>query len=715
MNDRPPLALVVDDESMVRRIARESLIHLGMNVIEAADGESALESFRAEHPDIVLLDVLLPSLDGFEVCAAIRELPEGRNTPVVIMTGQDELHTIHHAYEVGATDFVSKPFNWIVLSHRIRYILRSSRSAEELRRSRSRLLAVQKVARLGWWEWDPQQDRMLLSDRAAEMTGIAAVERGIPPAEFLARIHEEDRGRVQRALLRTAGEGIPLEVEFRVRDAAGAERILRQHAEPLEETDSGSPLILATLQDATAQREAEEKIRFLVQYDRLTQLPNRSLLIERLETAVERARRHRDLVAVLLLDIDQFKRINDSLGHRAGDELLRQVAGRLGKCLRRTDVVARPDDYVVARLGGDEFILLLEEIRRAEDAARVARRIFDAFRDPFEIDGRELFVTVSIGIAVYPMDGSDSDALLKNADTAMYHAKEQGRNRFQFYSESMNASAFTRLMLENSLRRALEREEFSVHYQPQIDVETGRLVGVEALVRWSHPELGMVSPAEFVPIAEETGLIVSVGEWVMKRACLDTQKWHKTIHPALRLSVNVSGVQFMEENFCDKVFQVLDLSGLPPELLVLEVTESVVMGNVDKTVGNLKRLKSMGLRLAIDDFGTGYSSLAYLKRFPLDYLKIDRSFMRDIPNDTDNAAIARAVVAIARSLGLRVVAEGIETEAQDRFIREIGCQEGQGYLYGRPVPGEKMAALLEQAVAGDRSLTRLAPGRKEGG
>jgi len=700
---------------MVRRIARESLIHLGMNVIEAADGESALESFRAEHPDIVLLDVLLPSLDGFEVCAAIRELPEGRNTPVVIMTGQDELHTIHHAYEVGATDFVSKPFNWIVLSHRIRYILRSSRSAEELRRSRSRLLAVQKVARLGWWEWDPQQDRMLLSDRAAEMTGIAAVERGIPPAEFLARIHEEDRGRVQRALLRTAGEGIPLEVEFRVRDAAGAERILRQHAEPLEETDSGSPLILATLQDATAQREAEEKIRFLVQYDRLTQLPNRSLLIERLETAVERARRHRDLVAVLLLDIDQFKRINDSLGHRAGDELLRQVAGRLGKCLRRTDVVARPDDYVVARLGGDEFILLLEEIRRAEDAARVARRIFDAFRDPFEIDGRELFVTVSIGIAVYPMDGSDSDALLKNADTAMYHAKEQGRNRFQFYSESMNASAFTRLMLENSLRRALEREEFSVHYQPQIDVETGRLVGVEALVRWSHPELGMVSPAEFVPIAEETGLIVSVGEWVMKRACLDTQKWHKTIHPALRLSVNVSGVQFMEENFCDKVFQVLDLSGLPPELLVLEVTESVVMGNVDKTVGNLKRLKSMGLRLAIDDFGTGYSSLAYLKRFPLDYLKIDRSFMRDIPNDTDNAAIARAVVAIARSLGLRVVAEGIETEAQDRFIREIGCQEGQGYLYGRPVPGEKMAALLEQAVAGDRSLTRLAPGRKEGG
>jgi len=440
--------------------------------------------------------------------------------------------------------------------------------------------------------------------------------------------------------------------------------------------------------DITERKEREERVRHLAHHDALTDLPNRVLLNDRITQAIALAQRTGAHVAVMFLDLDRFKTVNDSLGHSIGDKLLQVVASRLRGCVRGSDTVSR--------LGGDEFVILVPDLETPASAGTMAGKVLEAVALPCSIDGHELALTPSIGISIYPGDGDDVDALLRNADAAMYHAKESGRNNFQFFTPDMNVRAVQRLSLERSLRRALERDELRLHYQPQFDIHTGRLVGMEALIRWQHPQDGLVYPAKFIPFAEESGLILPIGEWVLHAACRQSRAWQDAGLRGVPVSVNISALQFRQVNFVDTVQRALGDSGLDARWLELEVTESVIMHDAEPVTASLERLKAMGLELAIDDFGTGYSSLSYLKRFPIDRLKIDRSFVRDVTVDKDDAAIIAAIIALTRNLDLRTIAEGVETEEQLAFLRAQGCDQVQGFLLGRPAPPAEWITLLTQ-------------------
>jgi diguanylate cyclase (GGDEF)-like protein/PAS domain S-box-containing protein len=443
---------------------------------------------------------------------------------------------------------------------------------------------------------------------------------------------------------------------------------------------------VSVFSDITPIKESQEQLERLAHHDALTGLPNRLLFHARLEHALERARREGRLVAILCFDLDHFKNINDSLGHPAGDRLLQVVTKRLLDSVRREDTVAR--------LGGDEFTILLEELQESKDAGIVAKKALNVLAEPFELDGHEAYVSGSVGISLFPADGHDATTLLKNADSALYRAKEHGRNNYQFYTEDLTIAAFKRLALESSLRRAVEREEFTLYYQPQLSLNSGRVVGAEALVRWQHPELGLVFPTEFIPMAESTGLIVKLGEWVMDTACTQAKAWQKEGLPPIRIAINLSSVQVNRGDIITTVERVLQETGLDPQYMELEITEGLIMQQTHQTIAILDKLKAMGVMLAVDDFGTGYSSLSYLKRLPLHRLKIDRSFVCEIPDDSEDMAITRAVIALGNNLQLVVVAEGVENESQLEFLRSNGCDEAQGYLYSAPVPAADFAAFV---------------------
>lgn len=441
------------------------------------------------------------------------------------------------------------------------------------------------------------------------------------------------------------------------------------------------PLFAGFMRDVTERRRNERRIQYLATRDTLTGLPNRTLLADRLQQALATAQRDQSKLAVLFLDLDRFKTINDSLGHAIGDALLQETAQRLLACLRAVDTVARQ--------GGDEFIVLLADLADPDDASRIAQTILEALIPAYWINGHEIVLSASIGIALYPDDGNEPDLLLRHADMAMYHAKERGRNTYQFFAEHMNAAAQQRLVLEGALRQALDRQHLELHYQPLVRIADGVLVGFEALARWQHPTLGVVTPACFIPIAEETGLIIALGTWALLEACRTAQQWPQD--PPLSIAVNISARQFQHPEFIATVRHALQTSGFDPRRLVLEITESVVMDQTEAAIATLHELNALGIELAIDDFGTGYSSLSYLQRLPIDTLKIDQSFVRDVPHHPDAVAIARAIVALAQNLSLSVIAEGVETVAQFEFLRELGCDMAQGYLLGRPLPTAQLA------------------------
>jgi diguanylate cyclase (GGDEF)-like protein len=451
----------------------------------------------------------------------------------------------------------------------------------------------------------------------------------------------------------------------------------------------GNPLYdISIIEDISARKTAEDRVHYLATHDGLTGLPNRVMFGELLSLGIETAKRQGTHCAVLFIDLDRFKIVNDSLGHEAGDLLLREIAARLRECVRASDVVAR--------LGGDEFVVLLQGVDSPAEVSLTARRMLSAAMRPVMILGQECRVTASIGICVHPAEGQSDDTMMKNADMAMYMAKEEGKNNYQFYSPALQAGAAGRLALESNLRHALERQEFTLQYQAKVNTRSGAITGVEALLRWQNQELGSVSPTQFIPVAEETGLIVSIGRWVLNTACAQNAQWLRQGLPPVRVSVNLSMRQLNDRGLIDDLQAALRESGLPPDMLELEITESMIMHNAEQAVRVLNDIKALGVRLAIDDFGTGYSSLAQLKRFPVDTLKVDRSFIRDAPHDAEDGAITEAIIAMGMTLGLTIVAEGVETLEQQTFLSQRSCDEMQGFYFSTPVAPEDFAALLRK-------------------
>jgi len=562
------------------------------------------------------------------------------------------------------------------------------RQAEDaLRASEASLAYAQHMAHIGNWERNIITNEVRWSKEVDRIFGLDPQQSDPSFAVFLNAVHPDDRQKVIDTVSKAISEKRPYRSDFRVVHPDGTERIAHSEAEITFDDKGRAVYLFGTIQDVTEHRQVQERLHYLAYYDSLTGLPNRQQVNESLDRAMLEAATRERLVAVMFLDLDRFKNINDTLGHDVGDALLKEVAVRLKASLRPGDSISR--------LGGDEFILILGNIAHINDVTRVAQKILDQFIPPFRIAGRDLFISPSVGITLYPFDDDNPENLLRNADIAMYRAKELGRNNFQFYTPELNVRAARRLELETGLRRALENEEFILHYQPLVNMQTGKITGMEALLRWQHPEFGLIPPMDFIPLAEETGLIVPIGEWVLRTACTQIKTWHGTGFPAMHVAVNLSSVQLQQKNFAETVKRVLRETGLEPQYLDLELTESLLMHDMEAVEKILKELKALGALFSLDDFGTGYSSLSYLKRFPIDFLKIDRSFVNDINQDRYGAGIVRAIIVMAHTLGIKVIAEGVETAEQLDFLREQGCDITQGYFCSEPLATETFTDLLK--------------------
>lgn len=701
------LVLLIDDDVSLRDLARHILEAQGFFIVTADNGRHGLRLFEERKPDIVMLDVMMPDQNGFDVCGALRRLPHGKHTPILMITSLDDVESINRAYEAGATDFVTKPLNWPLLGHRLRYMLRASHAMADLAKSRENLADAQRLAGLSSWEWDLEQNLVYWSKEIYHTFGVSEESVNSNSESFWNLIHPDDREVVKDAFAAAIKAEKPYNQDYRIVLPNGATQIIHVQGRTEYDGDGRALRMRGTIQDITERKRTEEQIRHLAFYDSLTSLPNRMLFKEQLGQALQAARREERYVAILFLDLDNFKRVNDTLGHTIGDLLLQDVGARLAQSVRGEDSVARnpsaQPNSTVARLGGDEFTVLLSRIAQTQDAAKVAQRILDSLALPSAVGGHELFVSASIGIAVYPFDGEEIETLLKNADAAMYQAKSDGRGRYCFYSPSMNATALEKLNLERGLRKALERGELVLYFQPMVQGTTGEVIGNEALLRWQHPERGLIPPNDFIPLAEETGLITSIGEWVIEAACKQNFEWQRAGLPTVPVTVNLSSLQFHDPHLAAKVAQILKRTGLDPRYLTLELTESMLMQDSERNVTTLNELQRLGVQMAIDDFGTGFSSFNYLKRFPVDHLKIDQSFVRDITHDQGNAAIARAIIALARSLNLGVIAEGVETLEERDFLQANGSPDMQGYLFCQPQPADSITACWK------RCRSRMAP------
>ncbi|MCC7483854.1 MAG: EAL domain-containing protein [Burkholderiales bacterium] len=547
-----------------------------------------------------------------------------------------------------------------------------------------------------------RRQALYLSPAAETMLGYPLREILRRPRLLVRTVHEEDRARVHAARKSAASGGY--DETYRVVRPDGTIRWVRDHAFPVRDACGAVYRIAGIAEDITERKLAEERLLHLAHYDVLTDLPNRVLFYDRLRQAILQARRNEWIVGVMLIDVDRFKNVNDTLGRAVCARLLQQVSARLKAAVRAGDTVGR--------LGGDEFAIVLSNLASARDGNLVAQKVMASFHDPFRPGaGAEIYVTASIGITLFPDDSTDQDTLIQNADAAMYQAKDAGRNSYRFYTPEMNARASRLLSMESSLRRALERREFLLHYQPKVSVATGGIVGLEALLRWRHPEHGLVPPGDFMPVLEETGLITQIGEWVLGMVCAQLRQWqHEGIDP-VAVAINLSARQFADRDLGAVIQRTLEAHDIAPRLVEFEITESSLMTNTEDSTRVLEFLANLGVGLSIDDFGTGYSSLGYLKRFALDALKIDRSFVRDITESADDATITRAVISMAHSLGLKVIAEGVETAAQLAFLAEHGCDEFQGYYFSRPLPAAECGERLPRRRSGDPGRPRPRPRR----
>jgi diguanylate cyclase (GGDEF)-like protein/PAS domain S-box-containing protein len=699
--------LVIEDNPGDARLLREMFkeqIARDIAMTQVGSMGEAETYLAAQAVDVILLDLGLPDVQGLEAVRRIHAAAP--RVPLVVLSGLDDESLAVETLKEGAQDYLVKgQIETRGLVRALRYAIERKIMEEALFGEKERAQVTLNCIGDAVICTDVAGNVTFLNVVAEKMTGTSCQEAaGQPLAE------------VFRILDGTGTEPTPTPTEIAVsqdrivhlpsncvllrRD--GLEIPIEDSVAPIHDRDGRSTGAVVVFHDVSASRAMSLQMVHSAEHDFLTGLPNRMLLSDRVSQAINFARRHEKKVAVLFLDLDGFKHINDSLGHPIGDQLLQSIAKRLVECGRASDTVSRQ--------GGDEFVVLLSEVQHPEDAAIAARRILRAVSEAHSIEQHDLHVTTSIGVSVYPDDGLDAETLIKNADTAMYQAKEKGRHRFQYFEPAMNARAVERQSIEESLRRALERQEFVLHYQPKVNFRTGEITGAEALIRWTHPGRGSVSPAQFIPVAEECGLILPIGNWVLRQACQQARAWVDAGLPVATMAVNVSAMEFRNEKFLEGLFEILAETGLDPAALELELTESVLMKNAESTASILRTLREKGVQVAVDDFGTGYSSLSYLRKFPVDALKIDQSFVAQIATARDDASIVTAVISMARSLKLRVVAEGVETLEQLEFLQAHQCDEAQGYYFGRPIPSQEFATLLQTGMS-ETVLKCFAPRR----
>ena len=674
--------LLVDDDEQFRMLTGEQLRVAGFKVTEAGNGEKALQVIDYFLPSLVILDAVMDGIDGFETCRRMRAKAQMIDVPIIMSTGLDDIESINRAFAAGAADFIVKPLNHAVLIHHIKFLLRSSHNIAELRNSRQQLSVAQRIAGLGYWTWDVKSNRFDISPYLAELCGVELDYFQGDLQLYLAFVDEGSRGAVAEAIY-TAAEGKPVDnIEYQLCADPDAPMTVRQDTALIE---GGSRVVVTgTVQNITRQKESERIIHQLAYFDELTGLASRVHYHDWLRQAIKAAARNNRILAFLFLDLDEFKYVNDSFGHNTGDKYLRSVAQRIQS-------VVRSDDFA-ARLGGDEFCIIATSIKDELDATEIADRCLHEINQPLILGGHHFKPRASIGIALFPRDGENEHDLMKAADTAMYSAKNNGKQRYAYYRPDMTGRAVKRLQDEQMLREALERGQFEIYYQPQVSMLTGRVVGVEALLRWHHPARGMICPDEFMPLAENLGLIVRIGNWVIENACRQLKQWHDST--VIKLAVNISPVHFREPNLVDTLQQVLRETGIAAECLELEVTESVTQTRMDLAI--FKNLKAMGIRLAIDDFGTGYSSLALLKSLPLDCLKIDRVFVQDVLFNPQTPILLGTIIGMANAMNFSLVAEGVETIDQALVMSGLGCETIQGYYFSKPLPAAEISALLDK-------------------
>ena len=689
-----PVILVADDDEMQRFLMGESLEAEGFHVVLVADGIAAVEQAETLQPDVVLLDVVMPGMDGYAACAALRALPFGDSLPIVMATGQDDLESIAKAYDAGATDFIAKPLNWTLLRHRIRYVYRAGNTLKQLQASEARLAEAQRIAQLGSWEWTIGHEHIQCSPEVLRIFGHPEQHGDPSLAELLEAVHPDDRETFENALISLDVSKPALAAEFRLRAKENGDRVIAVHARVDDGPVEGRQILKGTFQDVTEQRLAEARLYHLAHFDSLTGLPNRSLFQDRLGQGLERAKREGVDVAAFCIDILRFKDINDTFGHKKGDELLQQIALRLQNEIRGADTVAR--------LSGDEFAIAQTGLIQPSGAERLSQRLLSALGEPFQVDGQEIFIDGCIGVAIGPHDAGDPDQLLIKADMALHRAKSGGPGTCCFFEGGMDVAIKDRKSIESDLRQAISEGWFELHYQPQMDIEREVIIGVEALLRLRHPEKGLMMPDKFIAIAEETGMIVPIGTWVLRTACQQAMDWRKSGLPALRVAVNLSPVQFQEANFTETIMAGIADSGLDADLLEVEITENILIRDTATVIDVLHKLKAIGVQIAMDDFGTGYSSLRYLQRFPFDRIKIDRSFINEMGESSGSAAIVGAVIALSKRLNMSTTAEGIETVEQLRFLRSEGCDEAQGYYFGRPMPAADLVSWVKRSTSSSR-------------
>ncbi|QTA82322.1 Two component system response regulator, PAS and GAF and GGDEF and EAL domain-containing [Desulfonema limicola] len=848
--NKKPIALIADDDFTIRLLACEALEQADFEVKEAEDGKQALEIFKQVQPEIVLLDVKMPFLSGFEVCKAIRQYPNGKNLPILMVTGADDIESIRSAYDAGATDFMTKPINWLILVQRVRYMLRASRNVEKLRKSEAILATAQKIARMGSWEMDIKSNEFRCSEEICRIYGLNHCN--IKKYEDLFEsMKDDDRKEIIKKYQQLIHQAVPFQIDHQIFLPDGNERIVNQQASASVDENGHIQQLIGTIQDITERKLAEsletdknrvlemiirnknlsdimkelvtiietqepeafcsiylikenrfylqagslmaepffqamdaqpvhpetggspsiaaytgdmviisdiknsnlwkkkrdaalnhgiraccslpvisgqgqilgvisafyrkichpdnsvvkllevlaklasvaierrilsEKLEHQARHDVLTGLPNRAAISEYLNQALIQASKTSEKVAVFFIDLDRFKHINDSLGHPVGDGLLKEVTERLKTCIH--------ENSIMGRMGGDEFMHVLKGIKNQENITKAALKILELVAPPFKVKDQNLYLGASIGISIYPDDGTDAMSLQKNSDTAMFYAKNKGGNRFQFFSQEMNMAAIERLEIENELRKAVEQGDFELHYQPKYNLKDNSLAGFEALLRWNHHSRGRVPPVKFIPVAEESELIIPIGTWVLREACRQNSEWEKAGFGAFKIAVNVSVVQFLQKDFIEIVETALKQYNLPPQRLELEVTESVVISDLSIVSESLSKLQSMGIITTIDDFGTGYSSMSYLNQLPINCLKIDRSFIVKLSGEKDivdrGKMMVHTIVKLAHDLNFTVVAEGIEEHEHLEFLKEIECDIGQGYYFSVPLSAKEV-------------------------